>query len=302
MRRGWVLLLVAIVALGVAGCSVQKAETGEVYQIYLLTDFQSAAGADAISPVSVELDVSQNATLEERASAVVEKILSSGSALWTGIKLQNVTIQGRRAYVDFNRRYAGLTGIQLSLADYCITLSLTQLEGITSVTTTAEGQELSYRSSQVLMEQDVLLSSMDDVIERVTVSLYFADENGELVPEQRALEVYEGQTLAESTIAALLDGPQERGLHAVIPEGFQISSVRVEDRVCTLNIPEESIACLPDESDVQRLILQSFAKTIYSWGTVDEIQILVDGEPCELFGSVPVAEVQFRPAEETGQE
>ena len=299
MRRAAAVLLAVLAALWACGCAGGQGEAEADDVVYLLSDQQSAAGADAIVPVRTELNVAEDAPLEERAAAVVERILQSGGELWEGIELRGVTIQGRRAYVDLNRRYASLTGIRLSLADYCITLSLSQLEGLSSVTITADGRELSYRTDQVLMEQDVLLSTMDDVIETVTVSLYFVDEKGALTAEERTLEVYEGETLAESTIAALLDGPQERELFAVIPEGFQVNSVRTEDGVCFLSLPEEDLALLPEEEAAQRLILWSLAKTIYSWGTVEEIQLLVDGEPQEMFGRIPLAEVQFRPAEES---
>ena len=301
MRRWIAAGLAAALALAVCGCGRRQQENEGDYLLYLLADPQSAAGADAIVPRRMDLDVAEDASVEERAAAVVEEILAGGG-LWEGIQLRDVTIQGRRAYVDFSRRYAGLTGIQLSLADYCVTLSLTQLEEIASVTITAEGQELSYRADQVLMEQDVLLSTMDDVIETVSVELYFVDESGALAAEQRTLEVYEGESLPESAMEALLEGPQEWELRAVIPEGFEFSGVRVEDRVCTLSLTADVLTLLPESAEEQRLILWSIAKTVYSWGDVDEIQLLVDGEPCETFGQVPVAEIQFRPAEETETE
>ena len=298
MRKGMGLLLAALLVLGAAGCVAAQPEKETGYQIYQLANPQSAAGADAITAVLTALPVAEDAPLEERAQAIVEAVLDTGG-VWEEIELRSVVIQGHRAYVDLSRRYGSLTGIQLSLADYCITLSLTQLEELSSVTITAGGQELPYRTSQVLMEQDVLLSTMDDVIETVSVSLYFADEDGQLTAEQRTLEVYEGETLAESTMRALLEGPQERELHAIIPDGFQINSVRVEEGVCILSLPSSALELLPEETEAQEQILLSIAKTIYSWGTVDEIQLLVDGEPSSFFGQVSMDEVQFRPVEET---
>ncbi len=298
MRKWMGLLLAALLVLGAAGCVAAQPEKETGYQIYQLANPQSAAGADAITAVLTALPVAEDAPLEERAQAIVEAVLDTGG-VWEEIELRSVVIQGHRAYVDLSRRYGSLTGIQLSLADYCITLSLTQLEELSSVTITAGGQELPYRTSQVLMEQDVLLSTMDDVIETVSVSLYFADEDGQLTAEQRTLEVYEGETLAESTMRALLEGPQERELHAIIPDGFQINSVRVEEGVCILSLPSSALELLPEETEAQEQILLSIAKTIYSWGTVDEIQLLVDGEPSSFFGQVSMDEVQFRPVEET---
>ena len=60
------------------------------------------------------------------------------------------------------------------------------------MTITAAGRDLFYRDSAVLMSRDGLLSSMEDVIGTVPVTLYFRSEEGDIVPEERLLELYEG--------------------------------------------------------------------------------------------------------------
>ena len=295
----WGAVLAALTLLAsAAGCTAEHQETEGAYLLYVPAEGRSAAGADAITPLRTDLDVTEDADLAEKATAVVEQILACGGDLWRGIELRGITIKGRRAYVDFSASYSRLTGIQLSLADYCVTLSLTQLEGLSSVTITAGGQELAFRDSQVMMEKDVLFSTMDDVIQTVAVNLYFADETGKLVAEQRYLELYEGQSLAESVVGALLEGPQEKELSPVIPAGFEVNGVRVENRVCTLNLPGQSLDLLPEDEAQQRLILQSIAKTLYDREMIDELYIMVDGEECTYFGQVPTEEIQFRPMEE----
>ena len=297
-RRCSAWLAVLILLVMAVGCAAESEETAGEYLLYVPAEGRSVAGADAIAPLQTDLDVAENAGLAEKATAVVEQIIACGGDLWKGIELRGITIKGRRAYVDFSASYARLTGIQLSLADYCVTLSLTQLEGLSSVTITAGGRELSFRDSQVMMEKDVLLSTMDDVIQTVAVNLYFADGNGQLVAEQRYLELYEGQTLAESIIGALLEGPQEQELNAVIPAGFEINGVRIENRVCILSLPGYSLELLPEDEAQQRLILQSIAKTLYDREIIDELHIMVDGEECTYFGKIPTEEVQFRPMED----
>ena len=117
MRRAIALLLLVQLALCAASCAAQPAQQEEGdYVVYLLADRQSAAGADAIRPVRTDLDVAEDAPLVEKAEAVVNRVLAGGGSLWQGIELRSIAIQGRRAYVDLSRRYAGLTGIQLSLA------------------------------------------------------------------------------------------------------------------------------------------------------------------------------------------
>ena len=141
----------------------------------------------------------------------------------------------------------------------------------------------------------MLLSTMEDVIDSVVVQLYFATEAGNLQPEERVLELYEGELLAEKLISALLDGPQEEDLYALIPEEFIVNTIRVENRTCYLSLPAESVMLLPEDVRQQELILQSIAYSIYSMEGVDELRIIVDGQEVSQFGQVPVEEFAFRP-------
>ena len=147
------------------------------------------------------------------------------------------------------------------------------------------------------MQRDVLFSDMEDVIETVPVLLYFQDADGMLVPEEQVLELYEGQTLAESLISALLAGPADRELSAIIPADFVVNGIRVENRICYLSLPALTLETLPEETAQQTMLLQSIASSIYSMDTVDEICILADGEELEYFGVVPVDLIRFRPDE-----
>ena len=300
MKRAAALILPLILLLGFAACRHQEEVQGEEgYLLYFRADLERAGGADAIIGIRVDLGLGEEAAAAEIARAMVQQLIEGAggvdSPLPDGTELQSITIKGRRAYVDFSLRYASLTGMDLSLADYCVTLTLTQLEEISAVSITANGRELPYRGSQVLQEGDVLLSTMEDVIDSVAVKLYFVTEDGELAPEERMLELYEGELLAEKLIFALLEGPQERDLYPVIPEAFTVNTIRVENRTCYLSLPAQSIEALPEEAWQQEQILQSIAYSIYSMDGVDELRIIVDGQEVTHFGQVPVEDISIRP-------
>lgn len=299
--RRLTLLAAALLVLLSAACARPEEPEGESgHLLYFLSPEAAAPGGDAITGVRVDLDLGEDADPTEEAAAVVEGLIRGAEGYGTALKdvqLRSINIVGRRAYVDFSPNYAALTGIELSLADYCVTLSLSQIEGISAVTITAGGRDLFYRDSAVLMGRDVLLSSMEDVIETVPVTLYFRDESGLLVPEQRLLELYEGQTLAESLLSALLEGPRERGLSPVIPEDFVFNGVRVEDRVCYLSLSSKALTLLPEAAEEQEIILRSIALSLYSIETVDELCILSDGEELQQFGQVSIDLIRFRPNE-----
>ena len=66
--------------------------------------------------------------------------------------------------------------------------------GIYSVRITVNGTELIYRDSNIFLAGDVLMTSQDDVVQNLSLRLYFPDrETGELTAEERLLTVYEGE-------------------------------------------------------------------------------------------------------------
>ena len=298
-KMGWVLAL----ALLLTACALPRETDGEEsgYLLYFLAETDEARGGDLIRSSYEQLDLAEDASLEEQAAAVVERLIAGPaddalrSPLPSGVTLQSIAIQDRRVTVDLSSGFARLGGVELSLADYCLTLSLTALEGISAVAVTAQGREVGQQPKQIFYERDVLLSDMGDVLQTVEVTLYFLNSDGALEGEKRTLEVYEGQTLAENLIAALLSGPESRELTKAIPDDFMINSVRVDDGICSVSISEESLAALPEDESTQRRILWSLSDSLYSIETVRGLRLLSNGEELTYFGQIPVETVAVRP-------
>ena len=155
------------------------------------------------------------------------------------------------------------------------------------MTITSDGQELSYRNSQVLMEQDVLLSTMEDVIDSVAVKLYFVTEDGKLVPEERTLELYEGDTQAGAVVRALEAGPERGELGAVMPEGFRVLSAWLEEDVCYVNLSAAQLEGLPRGTVLYNAI-DALRRSLASLEAVAEVRFLVDGEFAETYGGTAI--------------
>lgn len=290
-------------ALLLTACTIRQENVGEEdgYLLYFLAEANEARGGDLIRSNYEKLDLAEDASLEEQATAVVERLIAGSetgdlrSPLPRGITLLSLTIQDRRVTVDLSSGFAQLSGVELTLADYCLTLSLTALEGISAVAVTAQGREVGQQPKQIFYERDVLLSDMGDVLQTVEVTLYFLNSQGALEGEKRTLEIYEGQTVAENLIVALLAGPENRELTKVIPDDFMINSVRVDEGICYVNISAESLAALPEDEATQRLILWSLSDSLYSIETIQGLRFLSNGEELAYFGQVPVETVAVRP-------
>lgn len=300
-KRLTALLLALALLLGLGACGLSEPqEEGILYPIYYLAREKDARGGDRVRVSRQRLDVAEDASLEEKAAAVVERLLAGpedgamDSPVPADVGLLSVEARNQCAYVDLTENYSQLSGVELTLANYCLTLSLTALEGVDAVTVTAQGRALVQQPKRVLFERDVLLSTMDDVLQTVEVFLYFPTAEGQLVGEKRTLELYEGQTLSENLVAALMAGPENRELLPALPEDFVVNAIRVESGVCYLNLSAASLATLPEDEASQRRILRSLADSLYSIRTIRELRLLADGKELLRFGSIPVEEVAVR--------
>ena len=296
MKRPVSLLLSMVLLLSLAGCAyvAAKAQEGESYSVYYEEkDLGGAGGGDAVRAESVSLPGAEDMTTQQLAEALLSRLLSGPSddglksPVPANTQLLSCSLRDTHALVDLSGSYGTLSGVGLTMADYCIALTLTQLKEIHTVSVTVRGQELAYRDTQNFSPRDVLFSSTEDVVGEVKATLYFLDGTGKLTPEERTLELYEGDTQAETLLAALAEGPQTAGLTSALPDGLQLKSVRVEEGICYINLPSSALPNLPG-SEQLRTALNAAAESLCSLKTVDSVQFLVDGEPAELYGGVPV--------------
>lgn len=279
------IIRLAALALAVcllAGCGVTRSITGkEGLRLYYPVALENHPGGDAIASVTVGWDTLPQEDRTAQAEAVLALLLGGcreegfQSPIPAGTSLRSVEVVGSTAKVDFSVSYSQLSGMALTIADYCVTLSLTQLEGVYAVRITVNGQELAYRDSNLFFASDVLLTSMDDVVRMLTAQLYFPDGAGDLTPEERLLTQYEGQSAVDVVMAALLEGPAEDGLQALIPEGVTGITARAEDGVCQLNLPSEAMAAM--DRDAAEEMERGIAASLLSLEGVSLVQVYVDG-------------------------
>ena len=278
----------------VGGLAPKDGGDGGYALYFLLDDYEDGAGKGALAAERVTVEGEDTLSV---ARVLLEKLLEGPteegfkSTLPSGTKLQSLELQGRRAVVDLSGPYATLSGISLTLADYAITLTLTQLQDIQAVEITVRGREIAYRDQQIFTGRDVLLYPEEDVISTVTVELYFLTEEGELARERRELQLYEGDTQVGAVAAALMDGPRGKNLKKVFPENFRVRSAWQEDEVCYVNLSSTVLEKYPEMDPIAiEKALQAIGKSMYSLGSVSETRYLVDGEFMQTYGSVDISQ------------
>ena len=153
-----------------------------------------------------------------------------------------------------------------------------------------------YADGRRVMQADVVkalgLASVivaDSGPDTLNATLYFLDETGGLTPVEMTLDLYEGDTQAGAVVKALLEGTEEKDWLSAIPEGFQVTSVRLEESTCYVDLPTAALPGLPEEADLS-LALRALADSLLSLRAVEEVRYLVDGEFASAYGGAAVLE------------
>lgn len=297
MKRFLTILLACLLLWAAAGCAVaHRTPEGETLGVYYAVDPELARGGDILATAQVDWAEQSALSPEEQSRQALELLLGGCRAegfvspMPRGTQLLNCRVDGSRATVDFSSAYGQLSGMRLTIADYCVTLTLTQIAGIYSVHILVNGQELAYRSDSTFLAGDALMSSTDDVVRSFTARLFFAGADGQLVGEDRLLTLYEGQTRAAVVLEALMSGPESTDLQPALPEGFTLLGSRMESNICYVNLPASNEKLLPPDAAAQTAAIQSMVRSLCSLGGVSGVQILVDGELRTAFGTVDISQ------------
>ena len=291
-RTSLLLSFFALVLLLAACVRGGEADEENGYLLYYpAAELRSVSGGDAIVTRSVQIEDAETLAKDELAQRLLEQLLGPvpdaavRAPLPSGTKVQSLTVRGNWASVDLSRQYARLAGIDLTLADYCMTLTLTQLDGVNAVSITSLGQEIPYRKTQMLTAADPLLSMREDARRPIIVSLYFPNRDGVLCEEKRTLALYEGQSRVNALLEALSQGPESGELLALLPESFAVLSARVEEETCYLNLPADADLGADPQQTVDALV-----RSLCSLDGVGRVQLAVDGEIVPLLDGVRVGE------------
>lgn len=295
IRRGALLLCCAFLIAVNPGCTPsQSTKETDPVEVYFAVDISKTGNADPIR--SETREIPKDGELPDRAAAVLGILLSGPQSsdlknpFPSGTRLLSCKEEEGRITVDLSEQYGELAGVDLTIADYCITLSLCQLTGAKSVSVTVEGNALPYRDRQVFTKEDVLLSSHMEAPLSIEVTLYFANRStGLLEGEARTLEIKEGDTTAGRIMAALLEGPKSQTLSASIPAGTKLLSVSVENGMCDVNLSQEFLESVPEDWQIQQLTVYSIVNSLTDTDSIGQVQLLVEGKTAEYYGSAPIS-------------
>lgn len=281
MKRAAARLLCAALGLALA-CGCAPAATAEEEGLKLWFPTQGRQLTAALDSCPYEGEATIPAMLDALLAGPPAEEVGLAGAIPKGTRVLSWSLEQRVAHVELSAAYAGLVGVELTMADYCITLTLAQLPGVDGVRVTASGAGQSYRDRHVLYPGDVLFSGAEEVPVEVTAALYFRREGGNSLGfELRVFRLTEDKAPAKAVLEALLAGPKEEGLTPLLPTGLAVRSAWVDNGVCCADL---SAQLLELSEEARGPAIDSIVLTLCSLDTVEQVQLLVEGEPLGEFG------------------
>ena len=280
-----------LLALLLTGCAKEGQETFQLRLFYPASEFE--AGGDVLHSQAVDWSKEDSKDTAEQVEKVIElllnndKVLDFTSPIPQGTKLLSCKVSGGEAVVNFSPNYGRLSGFDLTVANYCITLSASQIPGVRRIHILIDGESLSGQDD-ALSTGDVLLTSSEDVVKAVPVVLYFPDSTGELQPEKRELLIYEGENHCQRVLEALSEGPNTEGLYALVPEGIHIAGVWMDGDICCLNFSLTDYRALCESTVDQGMLVEGLVKSLCSLKGVERVQFMVNGTYRTRLGVVDI--------------
>ena len=234
MKKSWMGLALALCLL-CAACvpgSLRETPGPDEVQVWFLAGENSEKGP-ALHPESHPLP-------QEGAEGLLALLLAgpeevgARSPFPLGTTLRSCREEDGLAIVDLSETYGGLSGVDLTLADGCIVLTLCELSHIDRVYLTVEGRPRPFRD-QVFTAGDFLLDNGAGEDRERTVRLWFL--RGEtLAPEERTLSLRMGDRVEIAAVQALLEGPESGELESVCPQGTELLSLTAEGHRYTVDL------------------------------------------------------------------
>lgn len=288
------MLALCLILLLLAGCAAQPAAEPEGLRLWFVTDLGQSWSVNTTALATCGYQG------KESPHAMMMALLSgppadSGltSPIPKGTALLDWSLEKGILRLYLSRSYSDLVGIDLTLADYCITLTMTQLPDVEGVQVLVSGGDPAWRDRGILYADDVVFSGAEEEPVELSAALYFQRaDSGELGYELRIFRLTESELPAKAVLEALTAGPEDSSLTRLIPEGVKVYSARVDAGVCYVDFSAKLLETVPPDEESQILILSSVVETLCGLdaAAVKSVQILVEGETVPSYGLVDISQ------------
>ena len=284
------VLFVMLLLLGMlTGCKEEETEGTAIMMSYI-----GAQNNKVVEEEVYLLGESVEAQLEEVLTllATAPKKLEYQVPISQGITVLTTNITNNSLVLNLSKEYKQLNTLMEILTRASLVKSITQIEGIDSVTIHIDGEPLRDSLDKAIgaMTADMFIDNAGEEIstyEKVTIRLYFANEAGDgLIAVDRSKAYNTNISLDKFVVEELLKGPGTTtyGVYPTINPDTKLISTLVKDNTCYVNFDSTFLTQVYEVK--AEVAIYSIVNSLCELPGIDRVQILVAGSTDVMFREV----------------
>ncbi|MDY3918237.1 MAG: GerMN domain-containing protein [Candidatus Limivivens sp.] len=206
------------------------------------------------------------------------------SAIPDSVELQELSLEGKSAFLDFNSAYLEMDTIEEILMRTAVVETLCQIPDVEDVTFTVDGEPLldAMGAQTGKMTADTFIDTRGDGINSykyASLTLYFPSQDGEHVSmEMRNVHYSTNTSLERVIVEQMLKGPANIRLGRVASASTKILGVSLKDGLCTVNL-DSTINQAPGEGNASpEACLYAMVNALCDNCRVERVQFQINGE------------------------
>lgn len=203
-------------------------------------------------------------------------------AIPEGVSIESWEVEQDCLYLDFNSFYDKMEPVTEILCRLAIVKTMTQIEGIESVSFYVKGKPL--KDSR---DEDVGAMTIDSFVENpgeqinsyqnATINLYFANEAGDgLIRETQEVYYNSNISMEKLVMEHLISGPKSKEAQGTIPKETKLINVAVVDGSCYVNLDENFKN--QNYEILESVVIYSIVNSLTSLDHIDRVQISINGD------------------------
>lgn len=301
MKKKTVLLCLSVLLL-LSACSRNTApETGSEYiSVYRLVREEFRTKGSLIRSELIRCDDSQTETLVRGAAYALMRIPEADeltSAIPDSVRIEDVSLSGRTVTVLMSDSYLALGGMDKTITDACIVLTMCSVPDVNGVAMRTANTS----PSQAMSSEDILLRNTLTSESLLELRLYFPQSDGDVLSaEYRQISLDEDMPTERLIIDELIKGPRSDRLVSILPENTAVLSVYTQDGLCTVSLSESFLSDREYSSQEIKLAIYSIVNSLTCLSSVDRVQINVRNNDKQMLGDFDISHALSRRSSITG--
>lgn len=289
MKKISIVIVMLLCLLGLCACGQEEYDKDKVFSVYYVSNSETK--------VETHEHVMQATTVEEQLDELMDCLaampekLEYKAPLAMSFKVISYELEDGKVLLDVDKAYYDLPATTEVLVRAAIVRTLTQIQGVSYVGITVEGNQLFDNMGELVgwMSADNFINNDGNEIntyELVKVKLYFANESGDkLIAAYREKHYSTNTPLERFVVEELIAGPsgQIEGLYPSINPDTKIINVMTKDGICYVNLDSSFLTVVNNVST--ETAVYSIVNSLVELSSINKVQILVNGEVPSTFST-----------------